>query len=89
MFLNACLAFQVRRFFKSFKKFSKPLRHLDTIAYDADLKEKPVNDLRKLAELIIERCEEAMKEHESQKENEKTPEVNGEGMYLYRFHFVT
>lgn len=70
---------EVRRFFKSFKKFSKPLRHLDTIAYDADLKEKPINDLRKLAELIIERCEEAMKEHESQKENEKTAEVNGEG----------
>lgn len=69
---------EVRRFFKSFKKFSNPLRRLDTIAHDADLREKPISDLRKVGETIYERCQDAMKEHESQKENEKTPEVNGQ-----------
>lgn len=67
---------------KSFKKFSNPLRRLDTIAQDADLREKASSDLRKLGETIIERCKDAMKEYESQREHEKTTEVNGEGMRI-------
>ncbi|KAG7154403.1 Chromodomain-helicase-DNA-binding protein 1-like, partial [Homarus americanus] len=51
---------EVRRFYKSFKKFCNPQRRLDTIAVDADLREKPMTDLRKLAETIIERIEELM-----------------------------
>ncbi|XP_066973477.1 chromodomain-helicase-DNA-binding protein 1 isoform X4 [Macrobrachium rosenbergii] len=69
---------EVRRFIKSFKKFSNPLRRLETIAHDADLREKPINDLRKIGETLIERCQEAMKEAESLKENDKAPEVNGQ-----------
>ena len=65
---------------KSFKRFSNPLRRLDTIAQDADLREKPQNDLRKLGETIIERCQDAMKEYESQRETEKAIEPDGEGM---------
>lgn len=48
--------FQIRRFVKSFKKFSAPLKHLDSIACDAELQEKPLADLKKLGEILQERC---------------------------------
>ena len=67
---------EVRRFFKSFKKFSNPLRRLDTIALDADLREKPANDLKRLGENILDRCRECMKEYE-QNSREKSTENDG------------
>ena len=68
---------EVRRFFKSFKRFSNPLRRLDTIAIDADLREKPMTDLKRLGETIVERCHEHMKEHELNKE-ERNLDANGQ-----------
>lgn len=48
--------FQIRRFVKSYKKFSAPLKHLDSIACDAELQEKPLAELKKLGEILQERC---------------------------------
>lgn len=69
----------MRRFFKSFKKFSNPLRRLDTIANDADMHEKPLEELRFLGNTIIERCRIVLKEHEALKCSEKTADANGTG----------
>ena len=51
---------EVRRFFRSMKRFSNPLRRLDTISRDSDLRDKQQADLKRLAETIIERCKEFM-----------------------------
>lgn len=61
---------EIRRFLKSFRKFSKPLERLEAVAGDAELQEKPLGDLKKLGELILQRCQEAL---ESQKANKDAP----------------
>lgn len=47
---------ELRRFIKSFKKFPAPLKRLEAIACDAELQEKPMADLKKLAEMLRKRC---------------------------------
>lgn len=60
---------ELRRFIKSYKKFPAPLKRLEAIACDAELQEKPLADLKKIAELLRERCitflGEATKENDS------------------------
>lgn len=69
---------EIRRFLKSFRKFSAPLDRLEAVAGDAELQEKPLSDLRKLGELILQRCQEAL---ESQKTGKDTPaDVGDDGM---------
>ncbi|CAK1602096.1 unnamed protein product [Parnassius mnemosyne] len=53
---------EIRRFVKSYKKFSAPLKHLDSIACDAELQEKPLADLKKLGEILQERCKAVLSE---------------------------
>ncbi|XP_050554685.1 chromodomain-helicase-DNA-binding protein 1 isoform X2 [Spodoptera frugiperda] len=53
---------EIRRFVKSFKKFSAPLKHLDSIACDAELQEKPLAELKKLGEILQERCKAVLNE---------------------------
>lgn len=53
---------QIRRFVKSFKKFSAPLKHLDSIACDAELQEKPLAELKRLGEILQERCKTVLNE---------------------------
>lgn len=65
---------EIRRFVRSYKKFSVPLKRLEAIAMDAELQEKPLADLKRLGEMIKTGCENAMKEHkvkEESKENEE------------------
>jgi chromodomain-helicase-DNA-binding protein 1 len=62
---------EVRRFIKSFKKFPNPLKRLESIAIDAELQEKPMADLRRIAETLQTGCEKAVKEH-----NEKMAQEN-------------
>lgn len=65
---------EIRRFIKSYKKFSAPLKRLEAVACDAELQEKPLSDLRKLGEYIERKCKELMTEMESaQKENSEIP----------------
>lgn len=54
---------EIRRFVKSFKKFSAPLKRLEAVACDAELQEKPLPELKKLGELLKERCRAYMGEH--------------------------
>lgn len=61
---------EIRRFVKSYKKFSNPLNRLEAVACDAELQEKPLAELRKLGELLHERCRAYMGEHT--KENNET-----------------
>ncbi|XP_046403987.1 chromodomain-helicase-DNA-binding protein 1 isoform X3 [Ischnura elegans] len=61
---------EIRRFVKSYKKFAAPLRRLEAVACDAELQEKPLAELRKLGELLKQRCSLAMNEYVAQKENE-------------------
>lgn len=69
---------EIRRFLKSFRKFASPLDRLEAVAGDAELQEKPLSDLKKLGELILARCQEAL---ESQKSGKDTPaEVADDGM---------
>ncbi|XP_018566651.1 chromodomain-helicase-DNA-binding protein 1 isoform X2 [Anoplophora glabripennis] len=58
---------EIRRFIKSYKKFSAPLKRLEDIACDAELQEKPLSELKKLGELLQERCRAFM--NEQTKEN--------------------
>lgn len=54
---------EIRRFVKSYKKFSNPLKRLEAVACDAELQEKPLAELKKLGELLHERCRAFMGEH--------------------------
>ena len=63
---------QIRRFVKSYKKFAAPLKRLEAVACDAELQEKPLAELRKLGELLRERCASSITENQAQKENEST-----------------
>lgn len=51
------MIFQIRRFVKSYKKYSAPLKRLEDIACDAELQEKPLADLKKLGEMLRDRCQ--------------------------------
>ncbi|KAJ8926869.1 hypothetical protein NQ314_020720 [Rhamnusium bicolor] len=58
---------EIRRFIKSYKKFSAPLKRLEAVACDAELQEKPLPELKKLGELLHDRCRAFM--NEQTKEN--------------------
>ncbi|XP_043934314.1 chromodomain-helicase-DNA-binding protein 2 isoform X2 [Protopterus annectens] len=61
---------EIRRFIKAYKKFGAPVERLEAIARDAELVDKSVADLKRLAELIHNSCVAAMQEYEEQlKEN--------------------
>lgn len=60
---------QIRRFVKSYKKFAAPLQRLEAIACDAELQEKPLAELKNLAEMLRDRCRVAISELPSNKEN--------------------
>lgn len=55
---------EVRRFIKSYKKFPSPMKRLESIAIDAELQEKQMSDLKRLAELLQTSCENAVKEYQ-------------------------
>ena len=57
---------ELRRFIRSYKKFPAPLKRLEAIACDAELQEKPLNDLKKIAELLRERCVTFLEEHKEE-----------------------
>ncbi|KAF2899454.1 hypothetical protein ILUMI_06728 [Ignelater luminosus] len=66
---------EIRRFVKSYKKFSHPLKRLEAVACDAELQEKPLAELKKLGELLHERCRAYMGEHT--KENNEANNEEG------------
>ncbi|KAB0801325.1 hypothetical protein PPYR_05679 [Photinus pyralis] len=60
---------EIRKFVKSYKKFSNPLKRLEAVACDAELQEKPLAELKKLGELLHERCRAFMGEHTKENDN--------------------
>ncbi|KAK6053355.1 helicase protein, partial [Cooperia oncophora] len=64
---------EVKRFVRSFRKFARPLQRLEALAQDAELEEHSAEELRKLAEALLEGCEKAEQEHEMKKNEIKTP----------------
>lgn len=54
---------EIRRFIKSYKKFPAPMKRLDAVAIDAELQDKPMPDLKRLAEDLQTACEKSVKEH--------------------------
>ncbi|CAO1351026.1 unnamed protein product [Diamesa hyperborea] len=54
---------ELRKFIKSYKKFPAPLKRLEAIACDAELQEKPLNDLRKIGEMLRQRCVTFLQDH--------------------------
>jgi chromodomain-helicase-DNA-binding protein 1 len=69
---------EIRRFVKSYKKFSAPLKRLEAVACDAELQEKPLQELKKLGELLHERCRAYMGEH-TKENNESTQDDSSRG----------
>ncbi|CAI9733833.1 chromodomain-helicase-DNA-binding protein 1-like isoform X2 [Octopus vulgaris] len=66
---------EVRRFVKSYKKIPDAINRLDAISRDAELQEKSEADLKRLAELLKERCENAMTEHKERLEEDPSYEA--------------
>ena len=57
---------------------------LEDIAGDAELQEKSETDLKNLAEMVLTRCDQVMKEYE---EKMKDPANAGEGEFKRNFKF--
>lgn len=53
----------IRRFIKSYKKFPAPMQRLESIQIDAELQDKNISDLKKLADDLQNGCEKSVKEH--------------------------
>lgn len=74
---------ELRKFIKSYKKFPVPLKRLDAIALDAELQEKTLTDLKKIGEMLRDRCVKFLQEHkdvpQQDKKAAKTEDVDGEG----------
>lgn len=67
---------ELRRFIRSLKKFPAPLKRLEAIAADAELQDKSLAELKKVGEMLIERCKAFLKERS--KENDvKSNETKG------------
>ncbi|XP_022239171.1 chromodomain-helicase-DNA-binding protein 1-like [Limulus polyphemus] len=61
---------EIRRFVRSFKKFASPMNRLESIAMDADLTEKAMGDLKRLADLLYNGCQTAMTDHALKQDNQ-------------------
>lgn len=68
---------EIRRFIKSFKKFGRPLTRLDAISCDAELSEKSEGDLKKLAQMLLNGCEQAMEEQNNKVKQEEEASNDG------------
>lgn len=57
---------EIRRFIKSYKKFPAPLMRLEAIACDAELQEKPLAELKRIGEMLHDRCVQFLEEHKDE-----------------------
>ncbi|XP_055613161.1 chromodomain-helicase-DNA-binding protein 1-like [Uranotaenia lowii] len=62
---------ELRRFIKAYKKFPAPLKRLEAIAMDAELQEKPLSELKRVGELLHERCVQFMEHSKENEDKEK------------------
>lgn len=64
---------EIRRFIKSYKKFPAPLERLEAIACDAELQEKPLAELKRIGEMLHDRCVQFLEEHKDELTGKKKP----------------
>ncbi|BFF94261.1 chromodomain-helicase-DNA-binding protein 1 [Drosophila madeirensis] len=57
---------ELRRFIRSYKKFPAPLHRMEAIACDAELQEKPLAELKRLGEMLHDRCVQFLEEHKEE-----------------------
>jgi SNF2 family DNA or RNA helicase len=72
--LNEFTANEIRRFVKSFKKFSDPIHRLDLVTIDAELEDKSRQDIEELAKHLYNECLLAVEQHT----NELSPTTNSQ-----------
>lgn len=82
---------ELRRFIKSYKKFPAPLKRLEAIACDAELQEKPMADLKKIAEMLKKRCITFLGEHnpENDKDSNSIKKRGARGGFSVKFGGVS
>jgi len=69
---------ELRRFIRSYKKFPAPLHRMEAIACDAELQEKPLAELKRLGEMLHDRCVQFLHEHkEEESKTAATDETPG------------
>ena len=70
--LNEFTGNEIRRFVKSFKKYSDPIQRLDLVTIDAELEDKSRQDIEELAKYLYNQCLLAIE----QNTNETSPTTN-------------
>ncbi|XP_060646397.1 chromodomain-helicase-DNA-binding protein 1 isoform X2 [Drosophila nasuta] len=71
---------ELRRFIRSYKKFPAPLMRLEAIACDAELQEKPLAELKRIGEMLHDRCVQFLNEHkEEETKTVKEEELQQQG----------
>ncbi|XP_070142575.1 chromodomain-helicase-DNA-binding protein 1 isoform X4 [Drosophila kikkawai] len=68
---------ELRRFIRSYKKFPAPLHRMEAIACDAELQEKPLAELKRLGEMLHDRCVQFLDEHKEEENKTATDETAG------------
>ncbi|XP_032571740.1 chromodomain-helicase-DNA-binding protein 1 isoform X1 [Drosophila sechellia] len=69
---------ELRRFIRSYKKFPAPLHRMEAIACDAELQEKPLAELKRVGEMLHDRCVQFLHEHkEEESKTAATDETPG------------
>ncbi|XP_030561881.1 chromodomain-helicase-DNA-binding protein 1 isoform X1 [Drosophila novamexicana] len=64
--INGFTDAELRRFIRSYKKFPAPLQRLEAIACDAELQEKPLAELKRIGEMLHDRCVQFLDEHKEE-----------------------
>ncbi|EDW03164.1 chromodomain-helicase-DNA-binding protein 1 [Drosophila grimshawi] len=64
--INGFTDAELRRFIRSYKKFPAPLLRLEAIACDAELQEKPLAELKRIGEMLHDRCVQFLDEHKEE-----------------------
>lgn len=69
---------------KSYKKFPAPLKRLEAIACDAELQEKPLQELKKLGELLKQRCKASIGDQTKENITDANDDSTGKLRNCYR-----
>ncbi|XP_065581127.1 chromodomain-helicase-DNA-binding protein 1-like isoform X2 [Artemia franciscana] len=68
---------EIRKLIKSLRKYCDPIERISIVAEDAELKDKNIADLKKLGEMIIQRCKEAVEAAPLPLKKEQQPPGDG------------
>ncbi|XP_050053318.1 chromodomain-helicase-DNA-binding protein 1-like isoform X3 [Aphis gossypii] len=63
---------EIQKLIKSCKRFPNPMKRIDAVADDADLQKKPKSELKKIIQVLYDRCNEACNSEHTEKESDAT-----------------